>query len=129
MEKRVPIAIVVHLARAEDHTAAGPELTHTDNISAHGAGLISSRQWKPGEIAEVTSLNDRITLRGRVAHCATREEGQYYVGLCFNQQEVTWNPYVKYRQSAEADDLEMRQLATQNRHRHQTILQRHRQWS
>jgi len=93
MEKRVPIAIVVHLARA---AAAGPELTHTDNISAHGAGIISSRRWKPGEIAEVTSLNDRITLRGRVAHCAKREEGRYYVGLYFNEQEVTWNPYVRY---------------------------------
>jgi hypothetical protein len=96
MEKRVPVAIVVHLARREDHTALGPELTHTDNISAHGAGVISSRQWKPGEIAEVTSLNDRITLRGRVAHCAKREEDRYYVGLYFNEQEVTWNPYLKY---------------------------------
>ena len=44
MEKRVTVAIVVHLARAEDHTAEGPELTHTDNISAHGACVISSRQ-------------------------------------------------------------------------------------
>jgi hypothetical protein len=96
MEKRVPIAIVVHLARAEDHSAAGPELTYTDNISAHGACVISSRQWKSGEVAEVTSLNDRITLRGRVAYCAKREAGRYDVGLSFNEQEVTWNPYVKY---------------------------------
>ena len=118
MEKRVPVAIVVHLARAEDHTAAGPELTHTDNLSAHGAGVISSRHWKPGEIAEVTSLNDRITLRGRVAYCAKCGEGRYHVGLYFNEQEVTWNPYVKYRQSAEADDLDMGSLAAQNRHRH-----------
>ena len=124
MEKRVPIAIVVHFARAEDHTAGGPELTYTDNISAHGACVISSREWKSGEIAEVTSLNDRITLRGRVAHCAKREEGRYYVGLYFNEQEVTWNPYVKYRQSVEADDLDMGQLVTQNRHWRQSILQR-----
>jgi len=96
MEKRVPIAIVVHLARADDYTAAGPELTYTDNISAHGACVISSRQWKSGEVAEVTSLNDRITLRGRVAYCVKREAGRFDVGLYFNEQEVTWNPYVKY---------------------------------
>ena len=96
MEKRVPVAIVVHLARPEDHTAVGPELTHTDNISAHGAGVFSSRQWKPGEIAEVTSLNDRITLRGSVAYCVKRKEGRYQVGLYFDEKEVTWNPYVKY---------------------------------
>ena len=86
---------MVHLARAEDHSAAGPELTYTDNISAHGACVISSRQWKSGEVAEVTSLNDRITLRGRVAYCAKREAGRYDVGLSFNEQEVTWNPYVQ----------------------------------
>ena|SRR5215472_3508321 len=126
MEKRVPIAIVVHLARAEDHTAAGPELTYTDNISAHGACVVSSRQWQSGELAEVTSLNDRITLRGRVAYCTKREESRYYVGLYFNEQEVTWNPYVKCRQGAEADDLDMEQLARQNRQGHQTILQRSR---
>ena len=124
MEKRVPIAIVVHLARAEDHTATGPELTYTDNISAHGACVISSHQWKLDETAEVTSLNDRITLRGRVAYCAKREEGRYYVGLYFKAQEVTWNPYVKYRQSAEEDDPDMGKLATQDRHGHQTIPQR-----
>lgn len=71
MEKRVPAAIVVHLARAEDHTAEGQEMTYTDNISAHGACVISSRRWKPGEVAEVTSLNERITLLGRVTYCQT----------------------------------------------------------
>jgi len=95
MEKRVPVAIVVHLARAEDHTAEGPELTYTDNISAHGACVISSRQWKSGELVEVTSLNERITLRGRVAYCAKRQDGRYDVGLYFNEHEVTWNPSVK----------------------------------
>jgi hypothetical protein len=69
-------------------------------------------------------LNDRLTLRGRIAYCAKREEGRYHVGLYFNEQEVTWNPYVKYRQSVDADDLDMGQLAAQNRERHQTILQR-----
>ena len=96
MEKRVPIAIVVHLARVEDHTAEGPELTYTDNISAHGACVISTGRWKVGETAEVTSLNDRITLHGRVAYCAKRSEGRYDVGLYFSEQEVTWNPYAKY---------------------------------
>ena len=77
MEKRVTVAIVVHLARAEDHTAEGPELTHTENISAHGACVISSRQWNSGDMADVTSFNDRITLRGRVTYCVKREEGRY----------------------------------------------------
>ena len=96
MEKRIPIAIVVHIARAEDHTAERPELTFTDNISAHGACVVSSRRWKPGEVAEVTSLNDKIMLVGKVTYCQKRGDERYCVGLNFSDREVTWNPYVKY---------------------------------
>lgn len=105
MEKRVPVAIVVHLARIEDHTAEGPELTYTDNISAHGACVISSRRWKAGEDAEVTSLNDRITLRGRVAYCQKRGQDRYDIGLYFADREVTWNPYIKYAGSKVGDSV------------------------
>lgn len=96
MEKRVPIAIVVHLARAEDNTAERAELTFTDNISAHGACVVSAQRWKPGEIAEVTSLNDKIMLVGKVTHCQKRGDARYSVGLNFSDREVTWNPCVKH---------------------------------
>lgn len=96
MEKRVPVAIVVHLAPAENYSAEELELTYTDNISAHGACVISVRPWKAGEMAEVTSLNDRITLLGRVAYCQKRTKGRYDIGLYFQDREVTWNPCAKY---------------------------------
>jgi PilZ domain len=96
MEKRLPIAIVVHLARTHDHTAEGPEVTYTDNLSAHGACVISARPWKIGEIAEVTSLNDRITLHAKVVYCHRRGEGRYNIGLDFQDREVTWSPSTSY---------------------------------
>lgn len=92
MEKRLPIAIVVHLARAHDHTVEGPEVTYTDNLSAHGACVISACPWKIGETAEVTSLNDRVTLHATVVYCHRRAEGRYNIGLYFQDREVTWNP-------------------------------------
>src|SRR5438477_8004777 len=58
-EKRLPIAMVVNLASAQVQGATGSELTYTNNVSAHGACVVSSRQWQPGEIAEVTSFLDR----------------------------------------------------------------------
>lgn len=96
MEKRIPIAIVVHLVCMEDDTTERPELTFTDNISAHGACVVSSRRWKPGEMAEVTSLNDKIMLVGKVTYCQKREDDRYNVGLNFTEREVTWNPYVRH---------------------------------
>jgi hypothetical protein len=96
MEKRIPIAIVVHLARVGHQTAESAELTFTDNISAHGACVISARHWKAGEMAEVTSLNDKIMLVGRVTYCQKRADARYGVGLNFRDREVTWDPYAKH---------------------------------
>ena len=96
MEKRIPIAIVVHLARVEDHAPERAELTFTDNISAHGACVISARRWKPGEMAEVTSLNDKTMLVGRVTYCQTRADDRCGVGLSFRDSEVTWNTHTRH---------------------------------
>src|SRR6266851_3861183 len=48
MEKRIPVAIVVRLTHAQDQPANGAELTCTDNVSAHGARVVSSRPWRTG---------------------------------------------------------------------------------
>jgi hypothetical protein len=96
MEKRLPIAIVVNLAPVNGQPASQPELTYTDNISAHGACVVSSRAWKPGELAEVISLKDQIALRGKVVHCEKRFDARYIVGLSFNGLRVTWSSYRTY---------------------------------
>lgn len=96
MEKRLPIAIVVHLKEVQGQPANKPELTYTDNISAHGVCVVSSRFWKPGEAAEVTSLKDHVTLRGKVMHCEKRGDGRYGVGLTFNGYQVTWSRFRAY---------------------------------
>jgi hypothetical protein len=95
MEKRLPIAIVVNLAPMNGHSGQ-PELTYTDNVSAHGACVVSSRAWKPGEVAEVISLKDQIALRGKVVHCEKRSDARYIVGLSFNGLRVTWPSYRTY---------------------------------
>ena len=96
MEKRLPIAIVVNLGAVNGHSGSQPELTYTDNISAHGAYVISSRLWKPGEVAQVVSLKDQIALRGKVVHCEKRPGDRYGVGLSFNGLRVTWASYRTY---------------------------------
>ena len=75
MEKRLPIAMVVRMRQVQSQSANGTELTYTDNISAHGVCVVSSHAWKPGELVEVTSLKDEVTVRGRVIHCEKRADG------------------------------------------------------
>lgn len=96
MEKRIPIALVVHLARAQAQPANATELTYTDNVSAHGACVVSHRSWQPGEIAEVTSLKDETTIRGRVIHCQKRNDDRYRIGLTFQGRTLSWGNYSVY---------------------------------
>jgi hypothetical protein len=99
MEKRIPIGLVVHLVQPHAQSAGGVEVTYTDNVSAHGACVVSSRLWQPGEVADVTSLKDEATLRGKVVHCHKRNDERYRVGLTFQGRTVSWVNYTNYADS------------------------------
>jgi len=93
MEKRIPIAIIVRLTHVQDQTAKEPELTYTDNVSAHGARVVSSSPWQIGEVAQVTSLKEESTLSGKVAYCLMLPNNRYFIGLNFQDHRVTWSAY------------------------------------
>jgi hypothetical protein len=93
MEKRLPIVVVVYLSYVQDQPVNEPELTYTDNISAHGACVISSRTWKLGEVVEVASWKDQIALRGKVIHCQKRSDDRYAIGFAFQEQDIAWSKY------------------------------------
>lgn len=95
MEKRLPVSIVVNLAPADCIPAAEAELTYTDNVSDHGACVVSNRPWQLGEVAEVTCLLDQIPLLGKVAHCRKCGDDRYAIGLKF-QNAVLWPAYLRY---------------------------------
>jgi len=96
MEKRIPIAIVVRLTHAQDQPVNGAELTYTDNVSAHGARVVSNRPWQPGEVVQVTSLKDEITIRGKVVYCQKLPDDRYLMGLNFQERQVSWSNYRNY---------------------------------
>jgi hypothetical protein len=97
MEKRLPIAIVVHLATGAQNDPAGAvELTYTENVSAHGVCVISRRAWRLGDRVRVTSFKEHIELHGKVVHCHKRDADRYAIGLTFPEQEVTWSTFRNY---------------------------------
>lgn len=93
MEKRLPIAVVVRLTRLQDQPADAEEMTHTDNISPHGARVVSSRPWQIGEEAQVPCLNEEIAICGKVVYCQKFPDDRHFIGLNFQGCRVTWSTY------------------------------------
>jgi len=94
--KRVPIVIVVRLVRMHDLLAEPAESTYTDNVSAHGARVISRHSWQPGEEVLVTSVKDGTAIRGSVVYCQQHETGGFCLGLNFREHAVPWSSYTRY---------------------------------
>lgn len=96
MEERLVIAVIVQLAPVEGaRTRALVEVGFTLNISPHGAYVVSSYPWEKGDLTDVTSLNDRTTLRGEVVHCQRRDCNRYGIGLNFIEQALNWSVFAK----------------------------------
>jgi PilZ domain len=92
-EKRLPIAVVVCLTGVKQPHGAGEEKTYTENVSLHGAKVISQRPWQPGEEAQVTPLKYGIPARGKVVYCKRLSTDRYFVGLNFPRHPVYWSSF------------------------------------
>jgi hypothetical protein len=71
-------------------------VAYTDNVSAHGARVVSHRPWQTGEIIQVTSIQDENTLLGKVVYCQKLPDDRYFLGLSFQDRQVTWPKYSTY---------------------------------
>jgi hypothetical protein len=71
-------------------------MTYTDNVSAHGARVVSTRPWQTGDVARVTALKDDSTLLGKVAYCQKLADNRFCIGLNFVERGVSWSTYRTY---------------------------------
>lgn len=88
--------VVVRLAHVPSPAPEEDERTFTDNISAHGARVVSKCPWQPGAEVEVTSVRDGSAIRGSVVYCESKAGGRFSVGLDFGAHEVPWSTYKKF---------------------------------
>src|SRR3982074_1795753 len=88
-EKRIPMAIAVHISGHE--RAPGTETTFTENVSSRGARAASTsrRRWGPNEMLEIASLPGDFRAKARVAYCQAQSEG-FVIGLEFLEPSGRW---------------------------------------
>lgn len=90
-EKRQSMSVPVYLGPLEDPRA--PERTLTENVSPHGARVLSKRPWQPGEESIVTPLSGKFSLSGRVIYCLPSAGDRFCLGMEFPDRAVSWSEH------------------------------------
>jgi hypothetical protein len=60
-----------------------------DNLSAHGACVLSEHPLQPGLPVEITDLNNRSAIHGEVVHCEKYDD-RYFIGLKLQALNPFW---------------------------------------
>jgi len=89
VEKRLATSIPVYLASLADPRAR--ERTVTENISPHGARVISKRSCRSGEEVLISPLTGEFPQVGRVIYCSPRTGDGFCLGVEFPDRTVKWD--------------------------------------
>ena len=89
IEKRLPTSVPVYLASLAEPRAR--ERTLTENVSPHGARVISKRSWRSGEETLMTPLTGEFPQVGRVIYCLPKTGHRFCLGIEFPARTVKWD--------------------------------------
>jgi PilZ domain len=78
----------VYLISLKDPRAA--ERVLTENVSSHGARVITKQRCQPGEQQQITPLSGEFQLLARVVYCQPLPHKGFCVGLEFRECSVNW---------------------------------------
>jgi len=87
-EKRVPMEIPVLI---DGHRQApGSESTFTENVSVHGARVVTVRRWQQGEKLTFASRTGEFRSSARVAYCQPLQGDGFAIGVEFLEPKGRW---------------------------------------
>ena len=87
-ERRIPMEIPVYL---DGHRIVpGAESTFTENVSARGARVVSTRRWEQGERLMFASRTGEFRSSARVAYCQPLQGDGFAIGVEFLEPKGRW---------------------------------------
>jgi PilZ domain len=90
-EERLPASVCIYLVSLQGPRAS--ERTNTENVSYHGARVISKWSWRSGEESIVTPLTGELPIVGRVIYCLPQAGDRFSVGMEFPNRRVKWEEH------------------------------------
>lgn len=88
VERRIPMEIPVVLDGHRE--LPGSESTFTENVSARGARVVSTRRWEQNERLVFVSRTGEFRSSARVAYCQPLQSDGFAVGLEFLEPNGRW---------------------------------------
>jgi len=88
-EPRVPLRIFVRLSNPDDGSF---ELIQTVDVSLHGALVLSKNPFAHNQHLLLRSIRSAFSSFARVAHCASRADGFFAIGLDIYRPAPDWAP-------------------------------------
>ena len=67
--------------KLSDPATGAFEITSTIDVSSHGAQVVTKELWETNRDLLLQPIRGRLSSRARVAHCESRADGSYVVGL------------------------------------------------
>ena len=77
-ESRISLKMFVKIS---DPVTGAFEITSTIDVSCHGARVLTKNRWATNRDLIVQPIRGSLSSSGRVAHCETRRDGSYEIGL------------------------------------------------
>jgi hypothetical protein len=87
-EPRIAVTTPVYLIRTGDSVL--PDLAMTENVSAYGARLLTSRPCQVGEAHRISPFPGEYHLKATVVYCTPRPNHQYCIGFKLNFAFTDW---------------------------------------
>jgi hypothetical protein len=79
LEKRTARVVPVELSRVDEPLLK--ETAFTENLSPHGARVVTEREWHPGTIVLITSFKAALKSRAQIVYCEPLGMGRFAVGV------------------------------------------------
>jgi PilZ domain len=88
MEARIPKRVGLELSGPDEPLIY--EITFTENVSCHGARVVTKRRWSPNDSVLVKLPQESLPFRVRITYCQPLKAEEFATGLQFSLAVYNW---------------------------------------
>ena len=88
IEARIPTTVGLELSGLDEPLIY--EIIFTQNVSRHGARVVTKRRWRPNDSVVVKLPQECLPSRARITYCQPLKRGEFAMGLQFSLVVYSW---------------------------------------